>query len=127
MAAAGLVLTGCGPGDDEECADAYERAIQSIDGVTSVEITCGESFGNTSDQGTATLDADTQAEANPIIEEIYRSLARSPDMLDTNVLYIDFDSDSGGPWFTSDDLGLDRYPSVGEVREKYGITPTPTP
>ena len=128
--ATSISLTGCGlSGDrDEDCAAAYERAALKVAAVESAEFTCGGSFGNSSDRGTVTLAADTKEEASPAIEEVYRSFAADPELTYQGTPYADFVSESGGERFDNDDLGFDSsYPSIDEMREKYGITPAPTP
>lgn len=125
-----ISLTGCGPtGDrDQDCAAAYEQAALKVAAVVSAEFTCGGSFGNSSDRGTVTLAVDTQEEANPAIEEVYRSFAEDPRLTYPSAPFADFVSESSGERFDNSDLGFEgSYPTIDEMREKYGITPTPTP
>lgn len=123
MLAASATLTGCGPNEDEECAAAYERAVLRVDAVVSAEFDCGGGFGAETQGGDVTITADTQDDANPVIEEVYRSLAADPEL--TRAPYVNFRSDNGDV-FSIDDLGFNGAPSLDQIREKYDITPTPT-
>lgn len=128
MLTASTTLTGCGPNEDEGCAAAYERAALKVAAVVSAEFTCGGSLGNSSDRGTVTLAADTQEDATPAIEDVYRSFAADPTLTHRSIPFADFVSESDSGRFYNDDLGFDSsYPSIDEMRENYGITPTPTP
>lgn len=118
------VLTSCGPNEDEECAAAYERAVLRVDAVISAEFECGGGFGAETQGGDVTITADTQEEANPVLEEVYRSLAADPEL--TRAPYVNFLSDNGDV-FSIDDLGFGGAPSLDQIREKYSITPSPTP
>lgn len=122
--AASTALAGCGPNEDAECAAAYERAISRVDAVVSTEIECGGGFGAETQGGDVVISADTQDEANPVIEDVYRALAADPEL--TRAPYINFLSDNGTV-FSINDLDFGGDPSIEQLREKYGITPTPTP
>jgi hypothetical protein len=126
MLGAGLALTGCGPDQDEDCAKTYESAALKVEGVTSAEFECGGSFGAETESGTVTLGVDTQSEATPVIEEVYRSFAADPGLTYSKLTGIRFASESGETRFNDDDLGFGGSPSVRQMREKYGITPSPT-
>lgn len=117
-------LTGCGPNEDEQCAAAYERAVQRVDAVVSAEFKCGGGFGAETQGGEVTIAVDTQDEANPVMEDVYRALAADPEL--TRAPYVLFHS-VDGDFFKIDDLGFNGNPSLDQIREKYGITPTPTP
>ena len=121
-----LVLTGCGPDEDVECAEAYESAALQVAAVTSAEFECGGSFGAQTERGTVTLAVDVQSEATPVIEEVYKSFAASPELMYSKLSNIEFESDETGAQFNDDDLDFGGSPSVRQMREKYGITPSPT-
>ena len=123
-----IVLAGCGASADwdETCADTYERAVLTVDAVASAEFECGGSFGAGTENGTVTLAVDTQQEATPVIEEIYRAFAVDPELSGVRSPAIDFVSENGETRFSIDDLGFGGEPSVDQMRETYGITPSPT-
>ena len=122
MLAASTALTGCGPNEDEQCAAAFERVVLRVDAVVSAEFECGGGFGAETQGGDVTIAADTQDEANPVIEDVYRALAADPEL--TRAPYVLFYS-VDGDFFKIDDLGFNGNPSLDQMREKYGITPTP--
>lgn len=127
--ATSISLTGCGlsGGRDENCAAAYEQAALKVAAVVAAEFTCGGSFGNSSDRGTVTLAVDTQEEASTAIEDVYRSFAADPRLTYPSAPFADFVSESSGERFDNSDLGFDgSYPTIDEMREKYGTTPSPT-
>lgn len=123
----GLILTGCGPASDDECAESYERAALAVEAVASAEFECGGGFGAETERGTVTLAVATQPEANSAIEEVYKSFAASPGLINSKLSNIEFVSQSTDEYFNDDALGFNGSPSVRQMREKYGITPTPTP
>jgi predicted component of type VI protein secretion system len=121
--AASTTLTGCGSNKDEECAIAYERAVLRVDAVVSAEFECGGGFGAETQGGDVALAVDTQDEAIPVIEDVYRALAADPEL--TRAPYVSFLSDNGKV-LNNYDLGFGGEPSLEQLREKYGITPSPT-
>lgn len=128
--ASSLALTGCGADRDEDCAAAYRNAVLKVDAVASAEFECGGSFGAETENGTVAIAVDTQEEATPVIEDIYQSFAADPGLIDARLPYIEFVSENGEAFNIGeilDELGFGGVPSVSQMREKYGITPTPTP
>lgn len=123
MLAASTALTGCGPNEDEQCAAAFERVVLRVDAVVSAEFECGGGFGAETQQGDVILAVDTQEEAIPVIEDVYRALAADPEL--TRAPYMDFLSDNGKV-LNDFDLGFGGEPSLDQLREKYGTTPSPT-
>lgn len=124
-----IALAGCTSSSDwnEICAETYERAVLEADMVVSAQFECGGSFGSATETGTVTLAVSTQKDATSVIEEVYRSLAADSGLRDTKAPSIEFVSENGETRFDIDDLGFSGSPSVDQLREKYGITPTPTP
>ena len=126
------VLAGCSRYQDSDCpvAEIYERAAVGTDSVTSAEFECGGSFGSETEGGTITLSVGIHDEASPIVEDIYRTFAADSEIPFGAMPNIEFASKDGDLFNISkilDDLGFSGVPSVSQMREKYGITPTPTP
>ncbi|MFE7506704.1 hypothetical protein [Promicromonospora sp. NPDC057488] len=125
--AAASLLAGCGGSDlDEECAAAFERAALTVDRVDSAEYECGGSFGNPSQDGKIVLGVDTQEEATPVIEEIYKAFATNDGLDGAWSPGTEFVARGGGASF--DDLGLEfnGSPSVGDMRDRYDVHPPST-
>lgn len=67
--------------------------------------------------------ASTEAEAIKVMEAMLRAFAKSPDILDRWGTPQEYKSQDGTIVVGANDLGFNGPPNVGEVRERFGITP----
>ncbi|MGI5191872.1 hypothetical protein ACQEVI_27275 [Promicromonospora sp. CA-289599] len=109
----------------EDCPEVLASAALTVTEVVSAEFECGGTINDQGVDGTIVLDVENQEEANGVIEKIYRALAANPDVVDT-IPNIRFVPEQGDGSFRDTDLGFNGSPSIGDMREKYGITPSPT-
>lgn len=118
------LLVGCGgPSElDEKCAKAFERAALTVDQVLSAEYECGGSFGNPSRDGTIVLSVDTQEQATPVIEDVYKAFASEQDLDSAWGASAEFRSEGDGKSFDDLDLEFNGSPTVGDMRDRYGIS-----
>jgi hypothetical protein len=128
----GATLIGCSTGSGEDCPEAqvYESAASDLTFVSTAQFECGGSFGNERTRGTITLSVTTQQEAVPAVEDIYRAFAADPGLTDGAMPDVAFVSEDGERFNLGkilEELGFGGVPAVSQMREKYGITPTPTP
>lgn len=123
-----FALSGCTSPSifDESCPEDFTSAALTVPDVVSAEFECGGTLNDQGVDGTITLNVDTQEEANPTIERIYRAFAADSKIVDT-IPNIRFVPEHGDDWFHDSDLGFNGSPSIGDMRERYGITHTPTP
>lgn len=110
-------------GGSRDCEAVLNRTISAVDGVLEAQVECSTQFGGGWQRQQVRLDAATQGEAYPIVEQVLRALAAEPE--------------AEGSWSTpqvyrlTDDstlsslaeLGFNGSPSIAVVREHYGIVP----
>lgn len=125
VAIAGLT-SGCGGTDVATCAEVFERAALTVDSVESADFECRDPFGHSSYHGSIALTVDTQSEANPVIDEIYRAFAAESELDNAWIPNIAFSQSEGNVKFSGLDVELEfnGKPSVRDMREGYGISPT---
>lgn len=123
----GLVLVAtvaaCGSGSARTCAQALTAAAKSVDGVAAAEFTCQESFGNPSRNGSVTIARGTKTEVAAVMEGVLRAFAASAELGDAAVVYSRFASEDGKISVHEGLAGFNGTPSIGVLREHYGITP----
>lgn len=121
---AALTLSGCGSASStEDCEEAFESAALSVTGVSAAEFTCTESFGDPQQEGTVTLSAGTEEEALGILDDVLQAYASSAGLEDAMLPYVDYASEDGTLDVHASDLGFNGSPSIGVLRDHYGIEP----
>jgi hypothetical protein len=129
LASIGLVtavvgtLAACGGGSARSCEEALTAAATSVDGVAGAEFTCERSFGNPSQEGSVTITGSTETEVTAVMEEVLRAFAASADLGDASVVYTRFTNEDGTISVLEGLVGFNGTPSIGDLREHYGITP----
>ena len=118
-------VSGCSGSDglNEECAEAFERAALTVEQVLSAEYECGGSFGNPSQSGTVVLSVDTQEQATPVIEEIYKAFAAEEGLDSAWSPSTRFLDEGGTASFDDLDLDFNGTPAIRHLRDRYGIGP----
>lgn len=129
---AGLALAGgaiavavpaLGGAGSRDCEAILTRTIAAVDGVLDVQVECSTQFGGGWQRQRVQLDAATQGQAHPIVEQVLRALAAEPAVeasWSTPQVYLLTD-DSALSSLAA--LGFNGAPSVGQVRQHYGIEP----
>jgi hypothetical protein len=129
LTSAGLVtlvvvtLAACGTGSARKCEEALTAAATSVQGVVGAEFTCKRSFGNPSQKGSVTIAGTTETEVAAVMEDVLRAFAASSDLDDASVVYVDFANEDGTISVIEQLVGFNGTPSIGDIREHYGITP----
>ncbi|WP_410657172.1 hypothetical protein [Amycolatopsis sp. lyj-112] len=115
-------VAACGSGSGRQC-EALTAAAKSVDGVAAAEFTCQESFGNPSREGAVTIAGGTEREVVAVMEGVLRAFAASAELGDAAVVYSRFVSEDGRISVVESQAGFNGTPSIGVLREHYGITP----
>jgi hypothetical protein len=123
VAASGVVLGGCTGGGVADCEQLLEGTALSVEGVDSADFTCRRDFGDSGQRGAITLAVDTQREATPVIEDVYRAFASEPDIGSAWTVYITFTAVAGGSEFNDEALDFNGDPTMRDIRERYDIHP----
>ncbi|MFD7024229.1 hypothetical protein [Promicromonospora sukumoe] len=118
-----LTLAACGTGSARKCEEALTAAATSVQNVVGAEFTCKRSFGNPSQKGSVTIAGSTETEVAAVMEDVLRAFAASPDLDDASVVYVDFANEDGSISVIEQLVGFNGTPSIGDIREHYGITP----
>jgi hypothetical protein len=116
-------LAACGSGSARGCEQALTAAATSVDGVVGAEFTCKRSFGNPSEKGSVTIAGTTETEVVAVMEGVLRAFAASADLDDASVVYVQFANNDGTISVHAGRAGFNGTPSIGDLREHYGITP----
>jgi hypothetical protein len=117
-----LSVSACSSGT-AACEDAFAAAATSVDGVTSAQWECNDSFGGGWVRGDVVIDATTKDEAVAIVDEVLQAFAAAPDLEDSWSTPQEYWNEDRSVGVSANDLGFNGPPNVGEVREHYGITP----
>jgi hypothetical protein len=94
-----------------------------VEGVVGAEFTCTRSFGNPSQDGSVTIAGTTEAEVAAVMEGVLQAFAASADLGDASVVYVQFANEDGTISVHPVLAGFNGTPSIGDLREHYGITP----
>ena len=116
-------LAACGGGAARSCEEALTAAATSVDGVVSAEFTCERSFGNPSQKGSVTIAGTTETAVAAVMEDVLRAFAASSELGDASVVYTQFTNEDGTISVIERMAGFNGTPSIGDLREHYGITP----
>ncbi|TWD81370.1 hypothetical protein FB561_2483 [Kribbella amoyensis] len=122
----GLVTLGptsCGNGSASACEKALTTAATSVNGVVRAEFTCKRSFGNPSQKGSVTTSGTTQQAVTAVMEDVLRAFARSAELDDASVVYVDFANEPGTISVVEASVGFNGTPSIGDLRDHYDIRP----
>lgn len=120
-----ITLAACGGGGAvRKCEEALTSAATSVEGVVEAEFTCKRSFGNPSQTGSVTIAGTTEAEVTAVMEGVLQAFAASPDLDDASVVYVDFANEDGSITVIEQAVGFNGTPSIRDIREHYGITPS---
>jgi len=105
-------------------AGGWHLTATSVPGVASAEWDCDFGFGGGWVRGDVVLDVTTEDEAITVIEAVLRAFAESPDLEDSWSTPQKYTTEDPSIVFSAKDVGFAAgVPNVGEVRERYGITP----
>ncbi len=110
-------------GGSDRCEAVLSRTIGAVEGVTQVAVECSNQFGGGWQRQQVQLAASSPAEAYPIVERVLKALAAEPEVeaaWSTPQVYRLTD---GATLSSLADLGFNGSPSVGQVRDHYGIEP----
>ncbi|MFE7506701.1 hypothetical protein [Promicromonospora sp. NPDC057488] len=121
------VLSGC-TNDDDACARAFETAALAVDEVATANFSCTSGFEHGSQGGVITLSVDSEDQALPVIEKVYRGFASSGELDDAWTADADFflkNADTANHEEIIDDsaLGIEDDPLIFTLRDRYGIRP----
>lgn len=130
LTSAGLVtlvvvtLAACSGGSVRRCEEALTAAATSVQGVVAAEFTCTRSFGNPGQSGSVTIAGTTEAQVTAVMEGVLQAFAASPDLDEASVVYVDFANEDGSITVIEQAVGFNGTPSIRDIREHYGITPS---
>jgi hypothetical protein len=121
------VLSGCAIAGNA-CANAFEKAAQSVDEVSTANFGCSSDFGHPNQSGSVFISADSDGEALPVIEEVYRAFASSSKLEDAWKANLSFYLDGADitdpeEQIDSSDLGIGEDAQIHHLREHYDIRP----
>lgn len=118
-----LPVSACSSGENDRCAEAFAEAATSVAGVVSAEWECSDNFGGGWQRGDVVVSATTEDEAVEVMDGVLRSIAAAGDLEDTWATPQQYANEDGSIVVGANDLGFNGPPTVGEVREHYGVTP----
>jgi hypothetical protein len=118
-----LSVQACSVDGAARCEEAFTAAATSVSGVVSARWECSESFGGGWQRGDVVVEAGTEDEAIAVMEAVLLAFAASPDLADGWATPQEYSTRDGSIVVGAGDLGFNGAPNVGEVRERYGITP----
>jgi hypothetical protein len=118
-----LPLSACSSGDTDRCAEAFTEAATSVAGVVSATWECSDNFGGGWQRGDVVVSATTEDAAVEVMDGVLRSIAAAGDLEDAWATPQQYANEDGSIVVGANDLGFNGPPTVGEVREHYGITP----
>lgn len=119
---ASLMLSGCTTGE-ESCADLYENLAMSVQGVESATFECNRGLTNGSEFGEIRVGDVTEEQATAIVEDVYKSFAEEPEIGDEETPRFSITSADGSVAVGAFNLGFNGDPTIGTVRDEYGIHP----
>jgi hypothetical protein len=112
------------PEKEERCETAFTSVTMSVDGVASAEWDCNFQFGGGWVRSDVVLEPATEEEAIAVVDAVLRALAASPDLEDSWGTPQQYTIEDSSVIVSAKDVGFTSgVPNVGEVREKWGITP----
>lgn len=119
------LLTGCG-GEAADCEDLFVRTISAVDGVESVDADCSMQLGGGWQRVDVHLATDDDAEASDVGEAVLLAVAEEPAMdagwMTPRAYYL---HDGTEATIGLRDMGFNGVPTVGEVRDHFGIATPP--
>ena len=119
-----LPVSACSSSRATRCEEAFTSAATSVPGVASAKWDCDFGFGGGWVRGDVVLEVTTEDEAITVIEAVLRAFAESPDLEDSWSTPQKYTTEDPSIVFSAKDVGFAAgVPNVGEVRERYGITP----
>lgn len=124
------MLSGCAIADNR-CAKAYEAAALAVDGVATASFSCSSGFEHGSQGGSVTVSVESEDEALPVIDEVYRAFASSSELEDAwdgSPSFFLEGAEKTDPENLLDDsqLGIGDDPLIFTLREHYDIHPPGT-
>lgn len=117
-----MPASACSSGN-ADCEDALTAATMSVSGVVSAEWECSDQFGGGWERADVVVEAATEDEAIAVVDEVLQAYAAAPDLEDRWSTPQQYVSEDGSIVVSANDLGFNGPPTVGDVREHYGITP----
>ena len=124
VVAAVLPVAACSSDSAEECETAFKAVATSVDGVASAEWDCSDQFGGGWERGDVVIEATTEDEAVAVMEDLLRAFAASPDLVDRWSTPQEYGTEDRSIIVSPNDVGFNGPPTVRQVREHYGITPS---
>ncbi|TWD79855.1 hypothetical protein FB561_0921 [Kribbella amoyensis] len=119
-----LSVPACSPGRVSKCENAYKAATTSVDGVASAEFECSFQFGGGWQRAKVVFEPTTEAKAIVMVDKILRAMAASPDLEDSWGTPQEYATADRSVLVSAGDVGFKAgVPNVGEVRQRFGITP----
>ncbi|MEV0286993.1 MULTISPECIES: hypothetical protein [unclassified Kribbella] len=118
-----LAVTACSPGKATDCEEAFRAAATSVPGVTSAEWDCNFGFGGGWQRGQLVVEAATKDEAAGVMEAVLRAFAAAPGLEDGWATPQEYATEDRAIVVGANALGFNGVPTVGQVRERYGIRP----
>jgi len=119
VAAVSVAVTAYGA-KDKRCEEDFESAALSVSGVITADFTCTTSFEGTLRDGRVTLDAETEEDAVALMEFVLRAYAET-DMSNAAYAHVDYVSEDGTISVWPGKAGFNGTPSLGEIRDHYGL------
>ena len=124
---AATMLSSCAVADNA-CAKAFETAALAVDEVATASFSCSSDFGHPDQGGVITISVESEDEALPVIDKIYREFASSSDLESAwkaNPSFFLEGADKSVPENLLEDseLGIREDPQVYNLRDHYGIHP----
>lgn len=123
LAVLALPVSACSSGKAARCEEAFTAVATSVAGVASAQWDCSFQFGGGWVRGDVLIEASTEDEAVAVVEAVLRAFAASPDLEDGWSTPQKYPTEDGSIVVTANHLGFNGSPKVGEVRERYDITP----
>lgn len=121
--AAVLCVPACSADGAARCEEAFTTVATAVDGVATAEWDCSENFGGGWQRGHVVIEASTEAEAVEVMEALLRAFAAAPDLEDGWATPQEYATGDRSIVVGANDAGFNGPPTVGQVREHYGIAP----
>lgn len=119
-----LGVSACSSDRAEQCEEAFTSVAMAVDGVASATWDCNFQFGGGWVRSDVVLEAATEEEAIAVVEALLRAFAASPDLEDGWGTPQEYAIEDSSIIVGARDVGFTLgVPNVGEVREKWDITP----
>lgn len=105
---------------DAACVTLKTDTALAVSGVVSAEFTCKNSFEGSTQHGSVTISATTEADAVKIMDDVLRAFAASSGMDATWRAPSEFKSQDGTIVVRPSALGFNGIPWISDLREHYG-------